>query len=147
MAPLSVQVYIPVRSSCARIRDVLGITVHVTERICGLATAGQVLVSRQVVDLVAGSELVLESRGDHPLKGLAGSWTLFEATSTPRTEGEAAIPGRRTVRGGPLRKDSGSTYIQIGRPGPRVLGLHEVRTVAIDLRLQHISSGAPPVVL
>ena len=69
-----------------RDQDVLGITVHVTQRICGLAAAGQVLVSRQVADLVAGSELILESRGDHPLKGLEGSWTVFEASPTPRPE-------------------------------------------------------------
>jgi class 3 adenylate cyclase len=66
-----------------RHNDVLGLTVHVAQRICALAVAGQVLVSRQVVDLVTGSELRFENRGDHPLKGLEGSWTIFEAAPTP----------------------------------------------------------------
>jgi class 3 adenylate cyclase len=63
-----------------RNNDVLGLTVHVAQRVCGFASAGQVLTTRQVVDLVAGSKLRFEDRGEHRLKGLEGSWTLFEAT-------------------------------------------------------------------
>lgn len=65
--------------------DVLGLSVHVAQRVCGLAAAAQVLVSQRVVDLVAGSELHFACRGAHPLKGLDGRWPVFEASSTPAT--------------------------------------------------------------
>jgi class 3 adenylate cyclase len=41
------------------------------------AGPGEVLVSRTVHDLVAGSDFVLEDRGAHTLKGMAGEWELF----------------------------------------------------------------------
>jgi len=36
-----------------------------------------VLVSRIVVDLVAGSGLSFAARGEYALKGVAGEWGLF----------------------------------------------------------------------
>ena len=38
------------------------------------------LVSRTVRDLVAGSDIALEDRGTHTLKGLSDPWHLFAAT-------------------------------------------------------------------
>ena len=57
--------------------DIGGIAVHVAQRVCGLAGPGQVLVSRTVVDLVAGSAIRFSEGQDHELKGVAGSWRLF----------------------------------------------------------------------
>ena len=57
--------------------DIGGIAVHVAQRVSGLACPGQVLVSRTVVDLVAGSEIRFSEGEDHELKGLAGEWRLF----------------------------------------------------------------------
>ena len=57
--------------------DIGGIAVHVAQRVSGLARAGQVLVSRTVVDLVAGSAIRFSDGEDHELKGVAGSWRLF----------------------------------------------------------------------
>jgi class 3 adenylate cyclase len=65
--------------------DVLGLSVHVTQRVCGLARPDQVLVSQRVVDLVSGSELQFAPRGAHALKGLEGRWRVFEASSAPAT--------------------------------------------------------------
>jgi len=48
----------------------------------GKAGAGEVLVSSTVRDLVAGSGLAFESRGQHELKGGPGSWHVY-AASTP----------------------------------------------------------------
>jgi hypothetical protein len=45
--------------------------------VAGAAAAGEVLVSRIVVDLVAGSGLSFAARGEHNLKGVAGEWGLF----------------------------------------------------------------------
>jgi class 3 adenylate cyclase len=57
--------------------DVAGIGVHIGARIGALAEAGEVLVSRTVVDLVAGSGIEFSDRGEHELKGIRGTWQLF----------------------------------------------------------------------
>lgn len=67
---------------------VRGIAVHIGSRVGARAAAGEVLVSSTVRDLVAGSGLTFESRGDHDLKGVPGAWHLY-AASAP----EAAEPG------------------------------------------------------
>lgn len=56
--------------------SVRGVAVHICARIAGLAAPGQVLVSRTVMDLVAGSGLVFEDRGEHELKGVPDCWRL-----------------------------------------------------------------------
>jgi class 3 adenylate cyclase len=61
--------------------DIGGIAVHIAARIAALAEGGQVLVSRTVRDLVAGSNLRLEDRGAYTLKGLSESMPLFAARS------------------------------------------------------------------
>ena len=57
-----------------------GIAVHTGARVAALAQPGEVLVSRTVKDLVAGSGLELEGRGEHELKGIPGMWQLFAVT-------------------------------------------------------------------
>lgn len=57
--------------------DISGIAVHIAARVAAAAAAGEVLVSRIVVDLVAGSGLSFAARGEHSLKGVAGEWGLF----------------------------------------------------------------------
>jgi class 3 adenylate cyclase len=57
--------------------DVGGIAVHIAARVMAAAGPGEVLVSRTVRDLVAGSDYVLEDRGAHALRGMAGEWQLF----------------------------------------------------------------------
>jgi class 3 adenylate cyclase len=62
--------------------DVGGIAVNLGSRVCALAAAGEVMVSRTVVDLVAGSGIEFADRGDHELKGVAGTWRLFTVNSS-----------------------------------------------------------------
>jgi class 3 adenylate cyclase len=57
--------------------DISGIAVHIAARVAAAAAAGEVLVSRIVVDLVAGSGLIFATRGEHSLKGVAGERGLF----------------------------------------------------------------------
>jgi class 3 adenylate cyclase len=57
--------------------DIGGIAVHVGQRISALAASGEVLVSRTVTDLVPGSGLEFEDRGERALKGVPGTWRLF----------------------------------------------------------------------
>ena len=61
--------------------DIAGLGVNIASRIEGLAQAGEVLVSRTVTDLVVGSGLEFDDRGEHELKGVPGRWQLFAATA------------------------------------------------------------------
>jgi class 3 adenylate cyclase len=57
--------------------DVGGIAVHIGARVAASAAPGEVLVSRTVKDLVAGSRLRFTERGTHQLPGVPGDWQLF----------------------------------------------------------------------
>ena len=57
--------------------DVGGIAVHIGARVASLAGAGEVLVSRTVKDLVAGSGLRFADRGSQTLKGVPGDWQIY----------------------------------------------------------------------
>lgn len=57
--------------------DVGGLAVHVAARVMAEAAPGEVLVSRVLTDLVAGSSLAFAARGSRALKGLDGEWDLF----------------------------------------------------------------------
>lgn len=54
-----------------------GLAVHTAARIAALASAGEVLVSSTLKDLVAGAGLTFEDRGIHTLKGLPESKHLL----------------------------------------------------------------------
>jgi class 3 adenylate cyclase len=57
--------------------DVAGMAVHIGARVAALAAPGEVLVSSTVKDSVVGSSTEFESRGEHELKGVPGTWRLF----------------------------------------------------------------------
>jgi class 3 adenylate cyclase len=54
-----------------------GIAVHLGARVAALGSPGDVLVTSTVRDLVAGSGIQFEDRGEHVLKGVAEPWHLF----------------------------------------------------------------------
>jgi class 3 adenylate cyclase len=56
---------------------VAGIAVHTGARVASHAQPGEVLVSSTVKDLVAGSGIAFDDRGEHELKGIAGVWHLY----------------------------------------------------------------------
>jgi class 3 adenylate cyclase len=60
--------------------DIAGLAVTIAKRVCDLAGPGQVLVSRSAADVVTGSGLAFEDRGDHELKGVPGTWRLLAVT-------------------------------------------------------------------
>jgi pimeloyl-ACP methyl ester carboxylesterase len=63
---------------CELIDDKLGgIAVNIGARVASQAAPGEVLVSRTVKDLVAGSGIEFEDRGAFELKGIPGNWELF----------------------------------------------------------------------
>jgi class 3 adenylate cyclase/pimeloyl-ACP methyl ester carboxylesterase len=57
-----------------------GIAVHIGARVAGQAGPGEVLVSSTVRDLVAGSGLEFEDRGEASLKGVSGGWRLYRVS-------------------------------------------------------------------
>jgi class 3 adenylate cyclase len=57
--------------------DVAGIGVHIAARVQESAQPGETWVSRTVTDLLAGSGIEFEDRGEYDLKGVPGSWRLF----------------------------------------------------------------------
>jgi class 3 adenylate cyclase len=60
--------------------DVAGIGVNIAARAQGCARPGEVWVSRTVTDLVTGSGITFDDRGEHQLKGIPGAWHLFSVT-------------------------------------------------------------------
>ena len=54
-----------------------GVAVHIAARIANLAGPSEVLVSRTVTDLVAGSGIEFADLGERELKGVPGAWRLF----------------------------------------------------------------------
>jgi class 3 adenylate cyclase/pimeloyl-ACP methyl ester carboxylesterase len=60
-----------------RDHDVGGLAVHIAARVMAAAAPGETLTSRTVQDLVVGSDIVLEDRGTHRLKGVADPWQLY----------------------------------------------------------------------
>jgi len=57
--------------------QVRGVAVHTAARVASLAGPGDVLVSSTTRELLEGSGLALESRGEHELKGLSGARAIF----------------------------------------------------------------------
>ncbi len=63
---------------CERVDGKLGgIAVSIGARISAAAAPGDVLVSGTVKDLVAGSGVAFDERGEHELKGVPGRWRLY----------------------------------------------------------------------
>ena len=84
--------------------DIGGIAVHIAARILGHASAGEILVSRTVRDLVVGSGTGFEDRGPVELRGVPGTWQLLAVDRHgPRAGSPEAelvsmpTPGRRTT--------------------------------------------------
>jgi class 3 adenylate cyclase len=60
--------------------DIAGIAVAIAARVSALAGAGEVLVSRTIKDLTAGSGISFDDRGTHQLKGIPDRWRLYAAS-------------------------------------------------------------------
>jgi class 3 adenylate cyclase len=107
LAELGLQVRAGIHTGeCERIDGKLsGIAVHLGARIAAEAEVGDVLVSRTVRDLVAGSGLAFEDRGVRRLKGMPEAWRLF-AVAGPQ-QGELA-DGSPRVSSAPLARPTPS---------------------------------------
>ena len=79
VAELGVRVRVGVHTSEVEIvgGQARGVGVHAAARVAALAGPGEVLVSGTTRDLLDGSGLTLEPRGEHELKGLSGPRAIF----------------------------------------------------------------------
>jgi class 3 adenylate cyclase/pimeloyl-ACP methyl ester carboxylesterase len=62
-------------------KQIRGIAVHIGARVAAVAGPGEILASSTVRDLVAGSGIVFESRGEHELKGVPDRWHLYRVVT------------------------------------------------------------------
>lgn len=58
-----------------------GFAVDLAQRIAAVSAGGNIIVSRTVKDLVAGSGLKFEEIGEREFEGIDGKWRLFEVVS------------------------------------------------------------------
>jgi class 3 adenylate cyclase len=63
---------------------VAGLAVSIGARVAASAAPSEVLVSQTVKDLVAGTGLLLEDRGERELKGIPGNWRVYRASRAER---------------------------------------------------------------
>ena len=76
-------------------RDFTGLSVHIGARVVrAMAMPNEILVSRTVRDLVAGSGLAFVERGEHTLKGVPGSWDLYALAGADQP---AILPSERSL--------------------------------------------------
>jgi class 3 adenylate cyclase len=81
---LEIDVRIGMHSGEVELRgdDVGGIAVNIGARVAAAGAPGEVLVSSTVRDLVGGSGIGFEDRGDRELKGVPDRWRLFAVTGS-----------------------------------------------------------------
>jgi class 3 adenylate cyclase len=79
LRPLDLEIRAGLHTGECEVSDdkIVGVAVSIGARISSLAGPGEVLVSSTVKDLVAGSGLRFEDRGEHPLKGVPEPWRVF----------------------------------------------------------------------
>jgi class 3 adenylate cyclase len=77
--PLGIDIRVGMHTGeCEVVGDRLrGMAVHIGARIGAVAGAGEVLVSQTVKDLVVGSGIEFDDRGEHELKGVEGRWRVY----------------------------------------------------------------------
>ncbi|QRM56058.1 adenylate/guanylate cyclase domain-containing protein [Sinorhizobium sp. BG8] len=63
--------------------DLSGIAVHLASRLLPHAGAGEIILSRTVKDLVVGSGVTFETRGEVALRDVPGIWQLYVARIPP----------------------------------------------------------------
>ena len=81
-APLGIELTVGLHTGEVEITrddDIAGLAVHLAARIGSAAHAGEILVSRTVRDLVAGSAIEFEDRGDRDFKGIPEPWRVYRA--------------------------------------------------------------------
>jgi class 3 adenylate cyclase len=58
--------------------DIAGLPVNIARRVCDLAAPGEAWVSETVKSLLTGSGFEFDEKGQYELKGVPGSWRLYQ---------------------------------------------------------------------
>jgi class 3 adenylate cyclase len=66
--------------------DIRGIAVHITSRVASLGGTDDIVVSRTIKDIVAGSGIKFEDFGTHVLKGVPDDWQLYRVADLARAD-------------------------------------------------------------
>lgn len=110
--------------------EVHGIVVHTGARVMGHAGACEVLVTATVRDLVAGSKFDLQERGNVELKGVPGTWTLYDVMSvddrlrpSPIEGASVASERRERAVAAPATEGRGRRWILPAVAGAIVFGV------------------------
>jgi len=74
--------------------DIAGLSVQITDRVAALARPAEILVSRTVKDLVAGTGITFAERGSYLLDGETDEWPLFAVTGSAGRS-ETAVSARQ----------------------------------------------------
>jgi len=131
--------------------DLGGMAVHIGARVGAMAEAGQILVSKTVVDLVVGSGLQFTDCGEHELKGVPGAWRLYAVSADFRDQRTQVQPAGEYMTGADriavrLARRTPSAMQTIGRLAQRAARAPAMpsEAVASDLpRRQPIWSFSP----
>jgi hypothetical protein len=105
--------------------------------VCKRAAGGEVLVSRTVTDLVAGSGVAFRERGAHPLEDGGEPWLLFAAT-----QGIIARPAETLVQSAPSHAANTAGGLEANEPDAPVSG-----TAPKTKRTSRPKPGEPPPAL
>jgi class 3 adenylate cyclase len=97
--------------------DIGGLAVHIGARVGALAQAGEVLVSGTVKDLVVGSEMAFEDRGEHELKGVPGRWRVYALADASAEQSRA----RPLDAAAEHMRASDRVVVSLARRAPRAL--------------------------
>ena len=66
-----------------------GLALHIASRVMAIAREGGIVVSRTVKDLVFGSTIAFTDLGEHTLRGVPGTWSLYAVSgSRPAVHGD-----------------------------------------------------------
>ena len=76
--------------------DITGVAVVAAARVVDLAGADEILATRTVADLSAGTGVVFADHGTHELRGLDGEWPLLEAAPLDRAGPTSSSPTTTT---------------------------------------------------
>jgi len=123
--------------------DIGGMAVHICARVVARASAGEVLVSSAVRDLVVGSGIEFADRGVHELKGVPGEWRLLAVADT---SGQTQATRVDAVAGDPLAPNAtlvtkrDRAALRFARRTPGIARLVS-RARSLKLRPRHAEPG------
>ncbi|WP_036437479.1 adenylate/guanylate cyclase domain-containing protein [Mycobacterium sp. URHB0044] len=105
--------------------DISGVAAHIGARIMALAGPAEVLVSATVRDLVFGSGVEFDARGEHELKGVPGMWSVHAVVSDRREDqrpASQATPEHAALTPSPVAtmKAADRALVEVANRAPRL---------------------------